>query len=1307
MPSPLPRLARSASVLALLALITSTTHAVDYYKANNTTTLTNVASWWFDAAGTVPATTAPVNSANPAADVFIWNNLLAAAQTFNVPDVGLHTIRILNPGGPITLDGVNGRTITTGATGGGIDMSQATQDLTLLNCFLRIPATGNTVGIQVATGRTLTFGTTAQVNVRNSAGGTTLNVNTDGLSTGTVTFAANVAANNFTVGAGHVELNSPTGNARNNASNSSTTIGGGPNPARLLINNISGSATGLPNPNATPTPITSTVTINANGTLGGNGISASAVTANAGSILSPGRSSINSGIGTLSVASLTLGTDSSILYEGNNITDADLLAVTASNGLTINGGTVFLYNPGTTDPLTATGTFKLINFSGAIGGTGLGALTIAESTKIAGRNYTLGLGATGVTLTITTGTTIQRSWDVDASGNWSTAANWTDDTVPDAVGTIANIAGAGGATFTAPHTVTLDSDRTVGALNLDSIQAVTLAGSGAATLTLNNDLAAATLNATGANHIVSTPLALTAGGALATVDSAQLTLAGAISGTGVGIVKTGAGTLLLTANNPYTGATSISTGVVQIGDGGTTGSVGGPIANSGTLRINRSDALALAFPISGTGSVEFLGAGGTTLEAANTYSGPTTLAAGSLVLANTLALQNTTLTYSTTGGGLTVADPVTAITLGGLAGNRALPLTNSLGTQLALTVGQNNVPTIYSGSPLGTGASFTKTGSGSLTLTGNHAYSGNTLVNAGTLSIDTGSTFNTAAASLGTGPTAITARILVNGGTLNSTAASTLTNASAGIAVTAGVANFTSITGDANSSAGASFISVTGVGNTFGTLNAASISLSRGALSITSEPTSGQTGAGLYVNGGVANITGALNLGAASGANSSVSSRIDGGSLTVNGPVTVGINNIGRWSVLDLNGGVFTSTDATTGVQLGSAFDGNVVMLVRGGTTVANAQRIQFGQSTFAGTAKINLLGGALYVGSGGLVLGSSNPAFVGRVSVAGGKLGATADWSSTLPFTFTGGSFTGSDANDVPHTITLYGALTSTGGLVKNGSGTVIFTSPSTTVSLATTVAAGTLGIGGLIEDITVAAGATLAPQGELVASFGATIEGTLAIRYDSTAPIPVPRLVATPLTLGAASTLTISGTGNLPGPAYVIAKASTGISGTFATVTGLPAGFTLDYAYDDDSDAGTPPAIAIVGSGVVVSPYEVWTNSFSLVGADALPSADPDQDGLVNLLEYALTNSPVVSDAPAAYTLGRDGNFLTLGFDHPADASLTYQIEATNDLAAGWGLVHTFAPFTVTGSGIYTDTADLTVTPRRFLRLKVTPAP
>jgi autotransporter-associated beta strand protein len=79
-------------------------------------------------------------------------------------------------------------------------------------------------------------------------------------------------------------------------------------------------------------------------------------------------------------------------------------------------------------------------------------------------------------------------------------------------------------------------------------------------------------------------------------------------------VKNGASNLALTADNTYTGGTTVSAGTLIIGGGGTNGSVVGPITNNGTVRFFRSDTFTLANPITGTGSLDVNVAGGLTVD---------------------------------------------------------------------------------------------------------------------------------------------------------------------------------------------------------------------------------------------------------------------------------------------------------------------------------------------------------------------------------------------------------------------------------------------------------------------------------------------------------------------------------------------------------------------------------------------------------------------------------------------------------------------------------------------------------------------
>ena len=74
------------------------------------------------------------------------------------------------------------------------------------------------------------------------------------------------------------------------------------------------------------------------------------------------------------------------------------------------------------------------------------------------------------------------------------------------------------------------------------------------------------------------------------------------------MTKLGSGTLTYTGANTYTGGTTINAGTLQIGNGGTSGSITGSVSNGGALTFNRSDSTAFDGVISGAGAVTKLGA---------------------------------------------------------------------------------------------------------------------------------------------------------------------------------------------------------------------------------------------------------------------------------------------------------------------------------------------------------------------------------------------------------------------------------------------------------------------------------------------------------------------------------------------------------------------------------------------------------------------------------------------------------------------------------------------------------------------------
>ncbi len=120
------------------------------------------------------------------------------------------------------------------------------------------------------------------------------------------------------------------------------------------------------------------------------------------------------------------------------------------------------------------------------------------------------------------------------------------------------------------------------------------------------------------------------------VNNGSGTFSGTIVGTGgnIAFTKAGTGTETLISNNTYTGTTTISGGVLQLGDGtlGDDGNIAtsSAVVDNASLVFNRSTSQTMANTISGSGSVTKIGPGSQSLTGTNTYSGGTTLAAGTL-----------------------------------------------------------------------------------------------------------------------------------------------------------------------------------------------------------------------------------------------------------------------------------------------------------------------------------------------------------------------------------------------------------------------------------------------------------------------------------------------------------------------------------------------------------------------------------------------------------------------------------------------------------------------------------------------------
>ncbi|MBH0769710.1 autotransporter-associated beta strand repeat-containing protein [Salmonella enterica] len=553
---------------------------------------------------------------------------------------------------------------------------------------------------------------------------------------------------------------------------------------------------------------------------------------------------------------------------------------------------------------------------------------------------------------------------------------------------------------------------------------------------------------------------------------ATLDPASATGWDGTSLIKQGAGTLILNAENTYTGGTTISGGTLVATNVDALGS--GDVTDDATLELNTGGTFDNA--ISGSGQVVKSGDGALTLSGANSYSGGTLISDGTLVASNVEALGTGDVTDDAVLELNTGGDFDNAISGSGQvvkSGDETLTLSGSNtytgGTLISGgTLVASNVEALGSGDvtndavlELNTGGTFdnvisgsgqvVKSGDDALTLSGTNSYTGGTTINDGTL-------VATSVDALGTGDVTDNATLELNTG-------GTFDNAISGSGQVVKSGDKMLTLSGANSYSGGTLISdgtlVASNVESLGTgdvTNNATLELNTGG-----DFTNNISGSGQVVKSGDETLT-------LSGSNTYTGgTTINDGTLVATSVEALGSGDVTNDAVLALNtggdfanniggtGSVVKSGDETLTLSGTNSYTGGTT--ISGGTLVAtNVEALGTGDVTNNATLELNtggdftnnISGNGQVVKSGDdtLTFSGSNT-YTGGTTINDGTLVATSvealgsgDVTNDAVLALnTGGDFanniggTGSVVKSGDETLTLSGSNTYTGGtLISSG---------------------------------------------------------------------------------------------------------------------------------------------------------------------------------------------------------------------------------------------------------------------------------
>ena len=219
------------------------------------------------------------------------------------------------------------------------------------------------------------------------------------------------------------------------------------------------------------------------------------------------------------------------------------------------------------------------------------------------------------------------TWNLNLAGPsaWNANASWTPNTgFPNAIDDVANLT----KDISANNAISMGAPVTVGTLKIGDLSGnnfYTINSGSALTFDVSSGSASLIRTAAGTGaDAINTAITLN-DPLIARVDSNTLLVGGAIDGSGQTVTKTGAGTLSLTGANTYSGATTVSLGILNLGGGTASGSLSSSTElklGGGTFTYTRTGTNSQTFA-----STTILGSGASVL---NTMVATNTIDLGTL-----------------------------------------------------------------------------------------------------------------------------------------------------------------------------------------------------------------------------------------------------------------------------------------------------------------------------------------------------------------------------------------------------------------------------------------------------------------------------------------------------------------------------------------------------------------------------------------------------------------------------------------------------------------------------------------------------